>query len=126
MRRAQVQTRLNERGKRVRGKTKPSKPEAMEDQGDDQTLEKLVDEQAKTIAELEEAVNATDQVKKLAESIKARQVMEGRLNDAMTQHAECNQQLQAFGKWFAELRKITGVDSRSGISKWARAKAEMK
>jgi hypothetical protein len=87
------------------------------------TLEEIVDEQTREIAAMDaqiKALAADDTRAELVKQIAIRQGIEARLSDEMEKNKQLDKQLSIFGKWYAELRKITGLDQRSEITRFVR------
>lgn len=82
-----------------------------------------VEEWKKTQKELEEAqlliksLTAQDQAAELKRQFDLRKVVEARLADEMTKSGRLQRDLDAYGKWYAELRKITGKEVKSEITR---------
>lgn len=70
------------------------------------------------------ALQADDTKAELAKQIQIRQGLEGRLNHEMEKVNQLQRELDAYGKWYAELRKITGKDRRSEITRIVREARE--
>ena len=62
------------------------------------------------------ALQADDTAKELAKQIGIRQGIEGRLNMEMEKVNHLQRELDAYGKWYAELRKLTGKERRGEIT----------
>ena len=83
----------------------------------------IAEEQEQRIRELEvqvAALTADDAKAELAKQVRIRQGIEGRLSDEMHKNGVQFKQLDGYGRWFHEMRRITGLDTQSAISKWAR------
>lgn len=75
---------------------------------------RLLEEQLK-------ALQADDTKAELARQVQMRQALEGRLNFEMGKVNQLQRELDSYGKWYAELRKITGKDLRSEITRIVKA-----
>lgn len=67
------------------------------------------------------ALQVDDTKAELAKQIKMRQALEGRLGFEMEKVNQLQRELDGYGKWYAELRKITGKDRRSEITRIVKA-----
>lgn len=106
----------------------PAPPHGME-ADDIPSLEEIVDEQARELEQLHaqiKALTADDTKAELAKQIGIRQGIEARLSDEMEKNKQLDRQLSVFGKWYAELRKITGLDERSAITRFVREAKQAK
>lgn len=70
-----------------------------------------------------EALTTSDIAAELNKQIGIRQGIEGRLSMEMQKVGQLQKELDAYGKWFAEMRKITGLEKRSEITKMLREAA---
>jgi hypothetical protein len=61
------------------------------------------------------ALTVTDIAAELAKQIAIRQGIEARLSDQMTKCHALQKDLDSYGKFFAELRKVTGQQTRAGV-----------
>lgn len=70
------------------------------------------------------ALLADDTKAELAKQVEIRQGIEGRLADEQRKNHELRKELNGYGKWYAELRKITGLESRAEITRLVREAKE--
>lgn len=110
----QVQTRLNERGKEVRGK---AKPEPLPDTG--QSTGEIMDELEQTIRLQQEqidALTAEDSAKKLAELVKLNDHYRREKDVEMDKNAALQKEVNALRRYQSEVVNATGAkDPRSAI-----------
>jgi hypothetical protein len=103
-------------------KPAPAEPDGLE-AGDMPSLEEIVDQQTREIDALQAQIKAltTDDTKaELVRQISIRQGIESRLSDEMEKNKALDRTNATFGKWYAELRKLTGLDERSAITRFVR------
>lgn len=73
-----------------------------------------------------ESLTTSDIPAELDKQIKIRQGIEARLSLEMKKVSELQRELDSFGKWYAELRKVSGLEKRSDITKLVREAANSK
>jgi hypothetical protein len=84
-----------------------------------ETTQKLLEAADKRI----EALTTDDTKAELAKQIGIRQGIEARLSLEMEKVAQLQKELDAYGRWFAELRKASGLEKRSEITRLVRESA---
>lgn len=72
------------------------------------------------------AMGVDDTKSELARQIRIRQGIEARLSDEMEKNKSLERTLAGYGKWYAELRKLTGIEDRSAITRFVRDAAQSK
>ena len=70
-----------------------------------------------------DALTADDTKAELNKQIGIRQGIEARLSLEMAKVAQLQKELDAYGRWFAELRKVSGLEKRSEITRLVRESA---
>lgn len=70
-----------------------------------------------------EALSTDDTKAELAKQIGIRQGIEARLSLEMKKVSELQRELDSYGKWYAELRKVSGLEKRSEITRLVREAA---
>lgn len=70
-----------------------------------------------------ESLTADDTTAELNKQIGIRQGIEARLSLEMSKVAQLQKELDAYGRWFAELRKASGMEKRSEITRLVREAA---
>lgn len=73
-----------------------------------------------------EALTKDDIAAELNKQIGIRQGIEARLSVEMEKVGQLQKELDAYGRWFAELRKVTGLERRSDITRFVREAANDK
>lgn len=73
-----------------------------------------------------EALTTDDVKAELNKQIGIRQGIEARLSLEMAKVGQLQKELDSYGKWFADLRKVTGLEKRSDITKLCREAANNK
>ena len=87
-----------------------------------ETTQKRLEEAEKRI----EALTTDDTKAELAKQVGIRQGIEARLSLEMAKVGQLQKELDAYGKWFADLRKASGLERRSEITKLVREAANHK
>lgn len=84
-----------------------------------EATQKCLEEAEKRI----DALTADDTKAELNKQIGIRQGIEARLSLEMAKVAQLQKELDAYGRWFAELRKVSGLEKRSEITRLVRESA---
>lgn len=94
-------------------------PHDREKSDDHPTVKDALDEAQAEIDRLGaqvKALSVTDTATELKKQIEIRQGIESRLSDSMEKCRFLQRELDGYGKWYAELRKVTGLQSRTEIT----------
>lgn len=73
-----------------------------------------------------ESLTKDDMAAELNKQVGIRQGIEARLSLEMTKVSELQRELDSYGKWYAELRKVSGLQKRSDITRLVREAANSK
>ncbi len=73
-----------------------------------------------------QAMQSDDTKAELAKQIRIRQGIEVRLSDEMEKNKQLQKLADGYGKWFAELRKVTGLQDRAAITRFCKEAKQSK
>jgi hypothetical protein len=119
---ARVTARLVNAGKKAKGKAKAGLAPSVESDSAPDLADEMErqDRQIRALEVQVAALSVADVQAELRKQIEIRQHVERQLGDEMNKNGVLHKELRGYGKWLSELCKITGQDSRSAITQWAR------